>query len=258
MIVANLSLKENMHDILPAELDYVSWPDDLNVSFPPPTGVAGDPPSSPDERGGQDVGVAEPSPIIFVLAGLFLCSMIFLVLYICADRPRPLHTETEEERERRLEGRREARRKRAAYVEEHLKVKPWASDDSSTAASSAEGSSELVRCELQSSATDNSSTADVETGDVANDEECDFNFDDHIGCAICMSNFVEGELVCQSSNIHCQHVYHKECMASWLMKHKECPMCREDYLLEEDPQSADAKADTRRPQIDGAMVFWGV
>lgn len=52
-------------------------------------------------------------------------------------------------------------------------------------------------------------------------------------CAICMMNFDEGDLICESNNSQCKHVYHKACMTSWLKKHEDCPLCREIYILDE-------------------------
>jgi hypothetical protein len=56
--------------------------------------------------------------------------------------------------------------------------------------------------------------------------------EERAGCAICLSHFEPQELVCESNNSSCQHVFHKDCMVDWLMKgHDTCPMCREVYLL---------------------------
>jgi hypothetical protein len=54
------------------------------------------------------------------------------------------------------------------------------------------------------------------------------------GCAICLSQFEAKQLVCESNNSSCRHVFHKDCMVDWLMKQTEnstCPMCREVYLI---------------------------
>jgi hypothetical protein len=52
------------------------------------------------------------------------------------------------------------------------------------------------------------------------------------GCAICLNHFKPEQLVCESNNPSCRHVFHKDCMVYWLMKkHDNCPMCREVYLL---------------------------
>jgi len=49
-------------------------------------------------------------------------------------------------------------------------------------------------------------------------------------CAICLAKFEEGEAVCDSSNHACRHVFHVECMTSWLLRNDSCPVCRQPYL----------------------------
>jgi hypothetical protein len=49
-------------------------------------------------------------------------------------------------------------------------------------------------------------------------------------CAICLSRFAEGEVVCESNNPHCHHAYHRDCLEPWLLRHERCPICREVYL----------------------------
>lgn len=50
-------------------------------------------------------------------------------------------------------------------------------------------------------------------------------------CAICLSAFEEGDLVCESRNVACRHVFHQTCMEEWLVKyHDRCPVCRRFYL----------------------------
>jgi hypothetical protein len=70
---------------------------------------------------------------------------------------------------------------------------------------------------------------------VIGSDDCEFfaGEEDMAGCAICLSPFKTQQLVCESNNSSCQHVFHKDCMVDWLMKrHDNCPMCREVYLLE--------------------------
>ena len=65
-------------------------------------------------------------------------------------------------------------------------------------------------------------------------EECDYIIDPCKSCPICTEEFAEGELIAMSKNIDCSHIYHTECIIPWLLKsHDECPMCRNDFLVEE-------------------------
>jgi hypothetical protein len=53
------------------------------------------------------------------------------------------------------------------------------------------------------------------------------------GCAICLNHFKPQQLVCESNNPLCRHIFHKDCMVDWLTKpHDDCPLCREVYLLQ--------------------------
>lgn len=63
--------------------------------------------------------------------------------------------------------------------------------------------------------------------------------DDDLGggiatCTICLTEYQEGEEVCWSHNDHCNHVFHKECILEWLLRHDECPCCRHNFLSIED------------------------
>jgi Ring finger domain len=53
-------------------------------------------------------------------------------------------------------------------------------------------------------------------------------------CAICMGTYICGDEVIWSSNPNCPHVYHEACLSLWLSQsHKECPCCRQQFLLTE-------------------------
>mmetsp|Transcript_4448 Transcript_4448/g.9330 ORF Transcript_4448/g.9330 Transcript_4448/m.9330 type:complete len:380 (-) Transcript_4448:40-1179(-) len=56
-------------------------------------------------------------------------------------------------------------------------------------------------------------------------------------CSICLSAFVNQDVVCQSHNPKCNHTFHLTCMTQWLMVHDECPLCRQCYVVarQEDP-----------------------
>lgn len=49
-------------------------------------------------------------------------------------------------------------------------------------------------------------------------------------CLICMDSFSEGDSVAFS--IHCDHVFHHQCIAEWLLKHNDCPYCRRSVIPE--------------------------
>ena len=50
-------------------------------------------------------------------------------------------------------------------------------------------------------------------------------------CSICLCEYEENEEIGLSPNPECKHVFHKDCIVEWLMKHDECPCCRKEYLL---------------------------
>jgi hypothetical protein len=49
-------------------------------------------------------------------------------------------------------------------------------------------------------------------------------------CSICMQNYDVGDDICWSMNDTCKHCFHVSCITPWLMKHDDCPLCRENYL----------------------------
>lgn len=49
-------------------------------------------------------------------------------------------------------------------------------------------------------------------------------------CPICMEDMMRGELLCQSANEVCTHKFHYLCLARWLMRQSECPVCRAEYI----------------------------
>jgi hypothetical protein len=54
------------------------------------------------------------------------------------------------------------------------------------------------------------------------------------GCAICSRSFRDGgrDVVCDSNNALCPHVFHARCMRTWLLRNRGCPLCRHEYLLD--------------------------
>ncbi|TYH16088.1 hypothetical protein ES288_A05G090800v1 [Gossypium darwinii] len=51
-----------------------------------------------------------------------------------------------------------------------------------------------------------------------------------IDCPICLSEFEESQ--CLKTIPHCEHVFHVECIDTWLASHVSCPVCRGTRLLE--------------------------
>mmetsp|Transcript_6636 Transcript_6636/g.9700 ORF Transcript_6636/g.9700 Transcript_6636/m.9700 type:complete len:254 (+) Transcript_6636:441-1202(+) len=61
-----------------------------------------------------------------------------------------------------------------------------------------------------------------------------------IFCPICLGDYVLSDRVCWSSNARCHHVYHRDCIVSWLTSKRsksssqsdllDCPSCRQDFV----------------------------
>ncbi|GFH56827.1 hypothetical protein CTEN210_13303 [Chaetoceros tenuissimus] len=49
-------------------------------------------------------------------------------------------------------------------------------------------------------------------------------------CPICCEDYVKGDDIAWSKNEECCHAFHTDCIVPWLMEHKECPMCRCNYI----------------------------
>ena len=48
---------------------------------------------------------------------------------------------------------------------------------------------------------------------------------DDAACTICLSTFAEGDEV---TALPCFHRFHKSCIAEWLKRKAECPLCKTD------------------------------
>jgi len=91
---------------------------------------------------------------------------------------------------------------------------------------------------------------------VTNQERCCYC----LSCAICMSEFEDGDLVCGSNNAHCiDHYFHQDCIVEWLMSNNGCPCCRRRFLnFDGDPEAGscgdedNSNSTTRRLQLGGA------
>ena len=45
-------------------------------------------------------------------------------------------------------------------------------------------------------------------------------------CSVCMEEFSLGQ---RAVAMRCQHTFHENCIVTWLLKKKCCPVCREKY-----------------------------
>jgi hypothetical protein len=163
------------------------------------------------------------------------CSLLVILSSFLAICSKMALTEVEEIDTTSQESKQERRRERKESILNELNVKEWMPDD--TSVMSTEGdedtspSGDAVDAPQSAPALPiNSSPASCAMG--SNDCESLVGEEEMAGCAICLSHFEPQQLVCESNNSSCQHVFHKECMVDWLMKHHDtCPMCREVYLL---------------------------
>ena len=55
--------------------------------------------------------------------------------------------------------------------------------------------------------------------------------DDGPTCTICFNCYEPGDEICWSNNPQCNHVFHKDCIEEWLLRHDECPCCRLNYMM---------------------------
>ncbi|KAL9182307.1 hypothetical protein ACHAXT_012959 [Thalassiosira profunda] len=65
-------------------------------------------------------------------------------------------------------------------------------------------------------------------------------------CAICLVQYKPGCRVTWSPNSQCTHVFHRECIAQWLMKKEEplCPCCRREFVPKSVLKDEDVDGDT--------------
>lgn len=53
-----------------------------------------------------------------------------------------------------------------------------------------------------------------------------------VTCAICLVSYSPGDAATWASNPQCVHVFHRDCIAEWLLKKDEplCPCCRREFV----------------------------
>ena len=163
-----------------------------------------------------DTGAFEIGIIVFSTTIVLICCY----LYVFAVHPANTPNEEQEETERK------PRRlgKRKAFVRKHLTVREWVIDEAT-----ANESTHSTTGSLPLASPDDALPCPPKEPPSSS---LSVSFSEDNGCAICYSNFQEHDLVCESNNTECHHIFHKECMSMWLSKHLDCPICREVYILE--------------------------
>ena len=48
-------------------------------------------------------------------------------------------------------------------------------------------------------------------------------------CTICLKNYVDGE---DSIALPCTHIFHADCIKTWVKEHKTCPICKKDIIYD--------------------------
>lgn len=63
-------------------------------------------------------------------------------------------------------------------------------------------------------------------------EEMDDEMEQGSRCAICLTRLVQGDVV---GDIPCRHVFHKDCLKSWLRRSNRCPLCQQQGVARLSP-----------------------
>jgi len=72
-------------------------------------------------------------------------------------------------------------------------------------------------------------------------------------CMICLEPYLVGDKVSYSKHnaLHCRHVFHRECIADWLMRQDDCPCCRTPYIIQSG-DDGDGHSTTQQSQCERA------
>lgn len=177
--------------------------------------------------------VLEPQEGNFKAAAIAFSVLLFAMFFFVAcagffykSRAPSAEPETELRRE-------EKRRRRKEWIAKNLVVREWVpeDDDAATVESIKSFGGNSIDEEDEESRMDTVQLDDVLLCKLGTDDVVDSFMEQEPGCAICLSKYKIHQQVCESNNMSCLHVFHSDCMSSWLLKHNECPMCRERYLL---------------------------
>lgn len=155
-----------------------------------------------------------------VISGMVITFILILVIVLCLLGACSLRSEERVGNRDSMstEGRQRQDAKRKEFLKKNLVLRQWTSDRVSLDVEKEPTTSEE---KVRRPTTDKSTDAGKE------------------GCAICLAGFESGQLVCESNNSLCKHVFHAECFARWLFygagevdaKYR-CPVCRQIYVFQ--------------------------
>jgi len=90
----------------------------------------------------------------------------------------------------------------------------------------------------------------ISANDFGEDKSLELDSKDAEHCAICLVDYQDGDEICWSHNLSCNHAFHHNCIIEWLLSHDECPCCRHNYLSFFDETEIEIGSD----QPNGALV----
>ena len=93
----------------------------------------------------------------------------------------------------------------------------------------------------------NGQTQAAETNDINHSDES-FLIDNQ--CVICFNEFDKGDEIGWSES--CNHIFHRDCIYVWLLKHPECPCCRRKFfnIPEKDEEKSSSRVGTEDIDIE--------
>lgn len=74
--------------------------------------------------------------------------------------------------------------------------------------------------------------------------------DPYSSCDICLTDYEVSDQVCFSPNPKCHHAFHKDCLLDWLLRNPNCPVCRREYLPNDENESDLCKENAQVGQED--------
>ena len=70
-------------------------------------------------------------------------------------------------------------------------------------------------------------------------------------CVVCFNEFENGDEVGWSES--CDHIFHRDCIYSWLLKHPECPCCRRNFFNIPDKGEEKSSSHAETEDVDMEM-----